>query len=144
MYVKNHNMQVHIGKGSFSCNVCGFKALNPQKLEWHQKYHHKMKQPVKVKSNSSQPILKEVHRRSIRGNIPLHVDMLHCSACQFKSFSKKSLRGSNTKDSMIIHSSISKIVLFSSFIFHFSIKVLWDLLTLPQYIKKVFKPINCN
>lgn len=40
MHVKNHNKQVHIGKGRFSCNVCGFKALNPQKLEWHQKYHH--------------------------------------------------------------------------------------------------------
>ena len=31
-------------------------------------------------------------KKIIRGNIPSHVDMLHCSACQFKSFSKKSLR----------------------------------------------------
>jgi len=92
MHVKSHDKQVHIGKGSFSCNVCGFKAPNPQKLEWHHKYHHRMKQPVKkVKSKSRQPIPKEVSRRSLRGNIPSTVDMLHCSACQFKSFSKKSL-----------------------------------------------------
>jgi len=90
MHVKSHDKQVHVGKGSFPCNVCGFKAPNPRKLDWHQKYHHKMKQPVK--SKSSQHIPKEVPRRSLRGNIPSPVDMLHCSACQFKSFSKKSLR----------------------------------------------------
>jgi len=91
-HVKSHDKQVHVGKGSFSCDICGFKAPSPQKLEWHQRYHHKMKLPVKVKSKSSKPILKEVPRRSLRGNIPSPVDMLHCSACQFKSFSKKSLR----------------------------------------------------
>jgi len=90
MHVKSHDKQVHVGKGSFSCNVCQFKAPNSRKLEWHQKYHHKMKQTVK--SKSSKHISKEVPRRSLRGNSPSHVDMLHCSECQFKSFSKKSLR----------------------------------------------------
>jgi len=91
-HVKSHDKQVHVGKGGFSCTVCGFKAPNPKKLEWHHKFHHKIKKSVKVKSKSGQSVPKEVPRRSLRGNIPSPVDMLHCSACPFKSFSKKSLR----------------------------------------------------
>ena len=100
MNLKNHERQVHIGKGSYICNICGVKALNPQKLAWHQKYKHKMvdhssikvKQSVKVMRKASKPILTEAPRKSLRDKNALQVDMLHCSECQFRSFSKKSLR----------------------------------------------------
>ena len=96
MNVKLHDRSVHIGKGSFTCDVCVFKASSPVKLVWHQKFQHKQlvkKQIVKEKRKKLSTLpLKEISRKKIRDKTPPHVETLHCHVCQFQTFYKKSLR----------------------------------------------------
>ena len=97
MNVKLHDRTVHIGKGSFTCDECGFKASSPVKLVWHKKFQHKQvvkKQIAKEKRKRLSTLSqKEVSRKKLRDKTPSsQVEMLHCHVCQFQTFYKKSLR----------------------------------------------------
>ena len=95
MNVKLHDRSVHIGKGSFTCDVCGFKASSPAKLVWHQKFQHKQvvkKQIAKEKRKKLSTLPpKEVSRKKLGDKTP-SVETLPCHACQFQTFYKQSLR----------------------------------------------------
>jgi len=39
--LKLHDKHIHVGKGSFNCDLCGFKSINERKLTWHKNFLHK-------------------------------------------------------------------------------------------------------
>jgi len=96
--LQRHNREVHLGKGDIICSICGFKALNNQKLESHMRYLHTIKTKKmfkrigKTKVNTQTRLKSEGSRKSSRCRSLQLKEALECSLCEYSTIDFEALR----------------------------------------------------